>query len=306
MTQLLLKNGLEVKLPSIVGPEYVNHWKDESFTNEMHHADLTATSSSSLKLITDSPYTYLSSLKDRQNGEFKAPNKSMQFGTLCHLAILEPEVFKKKLVMAPKFDMRTKIGKEGKMLFDLECPVDAVVLNEEEYDDLMGVIQAVLNHEEARNIFKEGVTEISGYFRDEKTGILIRIRPDFLSTREDLSMFIDLKTTRDSSYDGFQKQINSLKYHMQLALYRKGIFAITGNMPSICGWTAVENKKPYEVALYTADEAMIEIGDRWCRYALDRLHKCIVEKNFPQRQVSVENMAPSSWMISQEIPRIEQ
>ncbi len=300
----LLKDGNEVVLPSFVDEDFKPHWKDSTFTNDQHHAHLESTSSSSLKVVIDSPYTYLSGLMDRQNGIEKKPSKSMNFGTIAHLMILEPAEFKRRFIMAPKFDRRTNVEKAAEQAFLSDLPPDAVIMNEEEYDDFMGVINAIMQHEKARDIFTEGVTEVSGFYRDPVTGLLIRIRPDFISTRNDLSMFIDLKTARDSSYKGFQRQIGELRYDMQLALYREGIKQITGSYPEICGWTVVENKRPYEVSIFTADNAMIEIGERWCRYALDRLAKCIRDKKFPQRQTMVEDMAPSKYMMDQEIPTI--
>lgn len=297
MSQLLLKNRTNVILPSIVGPDYVNHWKDESFTNEQHHNSLESTSSSSLKLMADSPYTYLSSIKDRQNGLVKKESKSMKFGTLCHLAILEPERFKKLFVLSPKFDLRTKIGKEDKEIFMLELSPGAVVLDAEEYENLMGVIDAILNHEEARGIFTEGVVERSGFFRDPKTGILCRARHDFISTKEGMSLFVDLKTAKDSSYDGFQKQIFNLRYDIQLAMYREAIKEITGSYPEISGWVVVENKRPYEVAIFVADEAILEVGTRWYGHCLDRLKSCIDSGKFPQRQIENENMVAPDWIM---------
>ena len=305
MSQLLLKNGTNVILPAIVEEDYVNHWKGEDFTNEMHHADLSSTSSSSLKEITVSPYTYLSGLKDKQNGLKREETKPMRFGTLCHMAILEPEKFRKRFVMSPKFDLRTTKGKEGKAIFDLELPAGAIVMNEDEYDNLMGVIEAVLNHKEARHIFTEGVTERSGYFRDPITGILQRIRPDFMSTSSDLNMFIDFKTARDSSYRGFQSQIWALRYDLQLAMYREGIKQITGSYPQITGWIAVENTRPNEIAIYPFDKDHLDTAMLWYRYCLDKLAECIKSKNFHQRQVSNESMVLPDYAVRTEIPTLE-
>lgn len=304
MSQFLLKNGNEVILPSIVGPEYDNRWMPEGFTNVEHHASIESTSSSSLKDMTISPWTYLSELKDRQNGQGKKETKTMKFGTLCHLIILEPGEFKKRFIMSPKFDMRTTKGKEGKAIFDLECPEGAVILNDEEYENLLGVVDAILDHQEAKNIFSEGVSERSGFYRDPVTGILCRIRPDWISTADGLSMFIDFKTAKNSSYRGFQKQIWELRYDIQLVMYREGIKQITGNYPEISGWVVVENKKPFEVAIYPFDKDSLDTANAWYRYCLDKLAKCIKEKKFPQRQISNENMILPSYATMTEIPML--
>jgi hypothetical protein len=304
MNELLLKNGSELVLPKIVGPEFVNHWMPEDFTNEQHHAHLESTSSSSLKTIVNSPYSYLRSLMDKQNGVVSEASPSMKFGTIVHMMLLEPDKFKRHFVMSPKFDLRKPADRELKKQFLDSLPVNAVTFDEEEYEDFLGVVNAIANHEKARDIFKEGVTERTGFFRDPVTGILQRFRPDFISTREDLSMFIDLKTAKDSSYNGFQKQMWNLRYDIQLAMYREGIKAVTGSYPQISGWVVVENKAPYEVAIYTVNDEFLERSHAWYRYALDRLAKCINEKYFPQRQKSAENMTLPSYAIMTEIPTL--
>ena len=58
-----LNNGELVVLPKIVDESFVNHWKDETFTNADHHLMHEAISSSNLKLILSSPYSYLEHIK---------------------------------------------------------------------------------------------------------------------------------------------------------------------------------------------------------------------------------------------------
>jgi exodeoxyribonuclease VIII len=305
MTQFLLKNKTQVILPSIVSEDYKNHWAEEGFTNEQHHSHLESVSSSSLKIIADSPYAYLAGLKDRQNGIIREETKSMAFGTLIHTILLEPEVFRKKMIMSPKFDLRTTIGKEAKKIFEMETPIDAIVLNEAEYDNVMGVVDAVINHPTACNIFKEGISERSGFYRDPETGILCRIRPDFMSTANNLSMFIDLKTSKSSEYRAFSNQIWEYRYDLQLAMYKEGIKEITGSYPDISGWVVVTNTRPFEVAIYTFDEIGIQTGKDWYHYCLRRLKKCIQSKNFPQRQIQIETMLLPDYAIAKPIPELE-
>lgn len=302
-----LKNGSQLILPTIIEGNYANHWKDASFTNEDHHNSYEAISSSSLKVLLDSPYTYLSQVNDRQNGIHKEPTKSMKFGTIAHQMILEPEIFRKNFLIMPDFgDQRKKENKLSKELWMLQCPKEAVVFKDsDEYDNFIGVISAIANHKKAKDIFKEGVSEISGFFKHEKTGLLCRIRPDFMSTRDGLNLFLDLKTARDSSYRGFQRAIWDYRYDIQLALYREGIKQITGSYPEHSGWVVVENKKPFEVAIFTASESTLSIGEMWMDFALERLKKCILSKEFPQRQTQIETMCLPKYAEDEPLPNGE-
>lgn len=305
-SKFTLKNGNQLILPTIIEGAYANHWKDSTFTNEHHHQSFEAISSSGLKTLLDSPFTYLSQLYDRQNGINQKASKSMKFGTIAHQMILEPEVFRSKFIVMPDFgDQRKKENKLAKENWLIDIPKDSVIFKDnDEYDDFVGVISAIANHKKARDIFKEGVSEVSGFFKHEKTGLLCRIRPDFISTRQDLSLFLDLKTARDSSYRGFQRAIWDYRYDMQLAFYREGIKQITGQYPQHSGWVVVENKKPYEVAIYTANESTLSIGEMWVDHALEKLKKCIVSCEFPMRQTQIESMSLPIYAENEPLPNL--
>ena len=310
MTQLLLKNGTNVILPSIVGPEFKAEWMPEGFTNAEHHALLDSISSSSLKMILDSPYTYLETIKRRQNGLPMKKTRAMKFGDISHLIVLEPSEFRRRMVLSPKFDRRTTRGKEDAQLFELDQAPDAIIFpsseeGENEYDKYVGVVSAIANHEKARDIFKEGVAERTGIFREEKTGIKTRFRPDWMSTIIEGGLFIDFKTAASSEYFDFQKQLEKLAYHIQIYLYREGYKAINGAYPKACAWVVVCSSFPFEVSIFTVDEAMLTYAEQWYRYSMDLLAICIEKKQFPQRQTQAECMVPSSYAMAKQVPNLE-
>ena len=43
----------------------------------------------------------------------RPPSEAQELGTAIHAALLEPELFNKTYTVRPKFDRRTKVGKEG-------------------------------------------------------------------------------------------------------------------------------------------------------------------------------------------------
>lgn len=309
MNEFLLDNGTDVILPKIVGEEFVNHWEDETFTNEQHHAHFESTSSSSLKLIVDSPYTYLETMKRRQNGRGMAQTKSMKFGTIAHLIVLEPAEFRRRVVLAPKFNLTKTVDKEEWALFKLDQHPDAIIFRDGdegrgEYENLVGVVNAIANHNKARDIFREGISERSGFFRCPRTGILTRFRPDFMSTIFTNGHLVDFKTAKSSRYEMFQKQADELMYHVQMSLYRTGYKELNGHWPDVSSWVVVENQFPYEVAVYPVDTAMITHGDNWYNYSMDLLKECIVRKQFPQRQTETETMVPSKYAMDRIIPNV--
>lgn len=306
----LLNNGLPVKLPIFVSEDYEAHWAPEGFTNEQHHAHLDSTSSSSLKLVLDSPYAYLENMKRSQNGQAPKKNKSMEFGTISHLIILEPSEFRRRVIMAPEFNLKSNKGKDDWELFQLDQHPDAIIFRDvgtgrSEYDNLIGVVNAITSHEKIRDAFREGITERSGFFRCPFTGLLTRFRPDFMCTRIPGGHLIDFKTAKSTVYEIFRKQAEQLHYPIQKALYREGYKQINGAYPAVASWIAVENSFPFEPAIFPVDVEMITYGDAWYKYAIELLAECIKRKQFPQRQRIAETMVPSDYAMAKKIPRLE-
>jgi hypothetical protein len=280
------------------------HWNG-TILNEVYHSQWNSISSSGLKSIVDSPYAFYKNLQNAQLGIKKAASDSMNFGTLIHTAILEYDVFKKKIVLSPKFDKRTKQGKSDFEEFEASLDEDAIILTQDKYDEVAGIVEAVRDHKEARFLLSEGISEVSGFYNDPETGIQCRIRPDFMTSRSEFSMFIDLKTAQSSDYRKFQNQIVSYNYSLQMAMYREGIEIITGKAPEICAFIVIENKFPFEIAIYTASDELLSRGKEMYRYALNRLKKCIDENNFPMRQHSAQEMILPQYEMNKETPTIE-
>jgi hypothetical protein len=305
----LLKDGSRVKLPRFVREEDKAFWANEDFTNEQHHTSYDAVSSSQLAYILKSPYSFLEHTKRHQNGE-NAKTDAMEFGTIAHLMVLEPTEIRRRVVLSPPFDFRKTEDKKAFDVFKAQQHPDAVIFRQNSkeefpvYERLMGVLNALLSHEKAKDIFKEGIAERTGFFKDERTGLWCRIRPDWMSTAIVGGFLVDFKTCRDSSYNAFRKQSEQLQYPMKLIMYREGYKAINGEYPRVAAWVCVESQFPFEVAVYTIDEALITYAEQRYHYAMDLLAECLERGEFPQRQRSAETMVPSDYAMNEVLPDI--
>jgi hypothetical protein len=287
----------------IVGKEFENHWKENQPEQE-YHADVTAIGSGRLKVILKSPATFHAMFGERKAEE---PSEAMKFGTLVHRAILEPDKLWNSFVVEPAFTGFTKDGKESANSADAKLkrqawrnslPEGTTIVTQDDYDRLRGMMEALLRNRDAFNILKNGKTEISGYYRDPETGIKCRIRPDFLQFN--LNALVDLKTTRDCSLNEFSKIIWNYRYDFQLAMYCEGIRQITGKAPDYPAIIAIEKTPPYEVAVYLADEAMLERGALDYRKALRLLKQCLDKNEWPGYQTSVQSISLPQWAFWEE------
>jgi len=107
------------------------------------------------------------------------PTPAMEFGSAFHAFILEPEVFAKNYVLAPKFDKRTKDGKESAAKWDEEN-VGKTPLAADQIEALTAMRESAFKHAGAAKMLAKGEAESSLYWTDEITGLKCRIRPDWL------------------------------------------------------------------------------------------------------------------------------
>ena len=210
------------------------------------------------------------------------PTPAMEFGSAFHAYILEPEVFAKEYFFAPKFDKRTKDGKELAAKWDEEN-VGKRPLSTDQIEALSAMRTAVFGHTGAARLLFEGEAETSLFWTDEYTGLQCRIRPDWM--RED--GIVDLKSCITASKDGFAKAIANMGYDIQAAFYIDGMKAVTGKTVDFF-FVAVEKTAPYTTACYKASQEMIEVGRAKYRGALELLKWCQENKQYPGYQPSGE------------------
>lgn len=280
---------LEISLiPQIVGEEFLPLW-DHTLSNEEYHADKTAVSSTWLKEILKSPKAFLA------HGQVqKKETAAFRIGRAVHMAILEPEVFQKNYVISPEFKGTGSV--KLKADWRMSLPDSALILKEEEYEDLLGMINSVSKHGDACNILKNGKAEISGYFRDPITGIKCRIRPDFW--HREMGAIMDVKTTISVKIEDFSKAIWNYRYDFQTAMYSHGIKQLEGMGVGYPLFLAIEKKPPYEVAVYCADDALLQNGYFDYQDAMGKLKTCISDNFWPGYQYDTVFNREKMQMIS--------
>jgi hypothetical protein len=241
-------------------------------SNEAYHA-LKAVSPSQIKVLGRSPLHYHDRFlaEDREKPE---PTPAMLKGTALHTAVLEPQLWDSTIaVPRQRFDGRTKAGQAAAAEFDRES-AGKIVISPEDADEVRRMADAVRTHPAARFLLElPGRREASYTWTDEATGLECKTRPDWHS--EDRRIVVDVKTCRDASRVEFAKAISNLDYHVQAAWNQDALQAeqfIT---------IAVENVRPYAVAVYPASGALIAAGQRRIQAAMTQLAECWQSGRWP-------------------------
>jgi hypothetical protein len=294
----------------LLAPEnYQNKWVD-GLSDVEYHADKTSVSSSSLKEVE------MISLKTFYNTFFisggKEATKQMKFGKLAHLAILEGAKFKERYVVQPEFFGFTQKGektnsanckevKEKAAAWLADLPLGTIVTTAEERDKLFGMIDSLLSHAKASDFLKAGIAETSGYYRDPITGVLCRIRPDFMCRER--RIITEFKTTEDCREEAFKYKINGEKYPLwydfQLAMQCEGFKQIEKHPVELAAWVAINTHGAYEVAVHPMTIPTHDVGHIKYRRALTKLREAIDTNQWPGVQApnDVSFIVPPDYIL---------
>lgn len=198
------------------------------------------------------------------------PTPAMVLGTITHRMILEPTRIGDFVVWGEKPDQKVRLGKVWDAFKDEHG--NKTIITRKERDAMVQIAVAVRRNTRVAELLRSGRSELSMVWRDTELGHLCKGRIDYL--REDGQPVIaDLKTTRDSRPFQFGSQAYRLGYHIKLAMYQDGYFALTGELAPV-KIIAVESKPPYDCAVYGVPPDVLQQGHEDYLRLMDRIREC--------------------------------
>ncbi len=271
----------------------------EDLSAELYHADRTRMSSTGIRKMIHSPRKFLTFWSDLDS-EDEEEKDHFRIGRAAHLLLLEPQKFKELYVIEPVHTGMTKAGKpttssnsievqEAKAKWRASQSPGAVIVTQEELDNLVGMMEAVLEHPVASGMLKEGKPECTLQWTDEETGVMCKGRPDYIvNDKENNLHLIDFKTARDIRPGIFADDAYRLRYYVQLAFYHDGLVRALGRQPQSITIIAVEKKAPFEAVVYPLEDAWFEKGQIAYRHALRLYRKCRDTGKWPAFQQNAQ------------------
>tara|TARA_R100000654_G_scaffold34171_1_gene59601 strand:+ start:6085 stop:6852 length:768 start_codon:yes stop_codon:yes gene_type:complete len=208
--------------------------------NKEHYLPL---SFSSLKAFARSPLAFL----DYKNNK-KPPTPSMQFGTMVHRAILEPEKYSETVAV---YEGR-RAGNAWKEFQANNAEKDIVTAKEAM--DIRLLSHRVLNHPYAGPMVRQ-CNKYELPFTIEQCQIPHRGIIDGIGDW----FMLDLKTTAKVDYQSLQRTIYDFKYYMQAAIYQRAA-TIMGYEHEAYFIVAVETAAPYHVQVIELEPQYIARG----------------------------------------------
>jgi hypothetical protein len=190
---------------------------------------------------------------------------AMKLGSAIHMNVLQPEEFNNHYAVSPKFDKRTKAGKEGYANFQKENFLKTVI-SESDFEIIEQVTLKLMKEPLIKALLQQGEPEKIITWHNEHYDVNCKGMLDYY--REGADMIVDLKTTQDASYNGFMRSVRKYKYHKQAAYYMDAVKASRFII------IAVEKTPPFSINVFELGDDMIEEGRDMYNHELEVYKYC--------------------------------
>jgi hypothetical protein len=211
----------------------------------------------------------------------RAATPDMEFGTICHTALLEPLNLPRAYHVRP--DEYPAEGKGGSILKPwhgqstwcknwLESHSDRPIITAEREACIERIVERVNALPEFGAALAHGQREVSYFKRDPVTGLLCKCRCDVLATdNEGVTWVFDLKKvqTGEGRRTAFQRQVMDRGYHVQAASY----LHITGASRFV--FVPFDDDEPFDAIQWEPDAEMLSLGLMEYRRMLDAFSRAI-------------------------------
>jgi len=257
------------------------------------YKSIPAISKSGLDLINRSPAHF------RQDQLYpEPPTPAMAFGAMAHKFLLEPNNFGAEYAVLPDgIDRRTKDGREAWVEWESnnagKSPVTLETMCE-----LEAMSRSLDSYIRASLALAGGHAEQSFFWQTaSEHGLLdCKARIDYVRDQ----VLVDFKTTTDARSEAFSRACWNLRYHVQAAFYTDSFHAVTGEKADGFLFVAMEKSPPYAVAVYQADETMIEQGRAEYLRNLETYAECLNKDKWPAYPDVVQGILLPVWAREEE------
>lgn len=258
-----------------------------ALTMEQYHGDCTegpSISSSGLRTIQAySPLhywntSYMNPDRDEDALEELEQKEAIRIGRAVHTLILEPKTFRGLFKIRPSEwkDWRTNASQEWK---EAQIAQGVTVLTEDEMTRVATMAGRLMEHELFTNGVLDGHIELSMVWKDERTGVWLKSRPDALP--RGTNVVADVKCLRDVRDEPLQRAIFDSGYDVQLAMVGVGRRVLLGLETEEHLLICIESKRPHAIRAAPIPENEIHDSLLILRQSINTFAKCVKENVWP-------------------------
>lgn len=224
-------------------------------------------------------------------GEKEEESKdSLDYGKVMHMAVLEQELFRGKVI-----DSRIP-RKNLKAYKDIvKANPNKIVLSSKESKKIESMLNSISENTAVMNALTGGKTEITILIRHPEYGLPLKGRLDFIGS----DYLLDYKTAESSKPSRFMRNAESYKYHVQAAfyLYLCQLAKIDAKYYAII---AQESSAPYVCTFFQYPMASLEKGRELVDTMLQVISDAYKHNRYLGYTDTVEELHLSSWSLEYE------
>lgn len=215
---------------------------------------------------------------DREEKEESEEKDAFRMGRAVHHRLLDPAEFATQYITRPTmFDSwRTKAAKEWR---EEQWSKGITVMSGEEMQRVVGMSDALRGHAIHRDGILDGAIELSIIWKDEKSGVWLKARPDSIPASG--AMLADIKITRDARRNHFDRSVREYGYDMQMALGGIGMETVLQRAIEDYVLIPIETTPPFAVTIRPIDENRIYWARLQLRQSINTFATCLRQKEWP-------------------------
>lgn len=244
----------------------------------------------------------------------RADTPALRLGRAIHCAVLEPDEFPLRWIVAGQCEAETKDGggcRSGGSLYADghwycrvrghapegagDVPDGIEVIGADEHTLALQCAESVHSFGPALKLLETGNAEREIVWTDHTSGIACRGRLDWLDSSRGL--LVDLKSTRRETLRDIAGDAARNGYHGQLAWYYDGAIA-AGLLPADAprpSIIAAQTVEPYDVAVLRLSQTALDAGRIFYRDLLRRYAECVAAGWWPGIAPDVIELDLPTW-----------
>jgi exodeoxyribonuclease VIII len=253
-----------------------------------YHATKALIGKHSLDIFARSPAHYYATL----DAEDEARTDALNIGSAFHVAVLEPDLYKHKVLVLPDLDMRSSKNRDLRDRIIADDGEGKVHLKAAHEPLIEAMAKSVRQHPAARKLLARGRPEVTAYWTDPETGLRGKSRADWLSDLD--GVFVDLKSALSAAPGEFARAAANNRYHVQDAYYSRA-FEENGIHIEHFVFIVVEKEPPYVTSCFQLDVTARLKGEELYMDELRRMAECRAKNHWPGYGDGVIDLSLPGW-----------
>lgn len=264
-------------------------WTCDSAT---YHRDFNYVSHSALEEFRDSIPAYYGMYvtQELERGE---PTDALALGTALHGLLLEPELIEARLIVLPAGDGRTKAVKEEReRLTEIAKRAGLMTIRQDLWDDARNMADSARRHPQVKEMIElKGWCEQAVRVEHPELGKL-KARYDKIF---ECGHILDLKTTRRSRPEIFERDVYTLGYHRQASHYETVRDIAFGEGEGLFLYVAINSEEPFETIVYDFAREAIDLGRVENTLLLAELNDRRERNDWSSRWKGIQRLSLPEW-----------